>query len=607
MRSIFSVVATALALGLALAPSAGRAESKSKGTGWLRVTTPEFVVITALKEKDALAWTSEFAQYVAALRVMFPKNTGASPLTIVLFSRESDFAKYRPLGADGRAMEVSGFFLRNLSWSVAGLGGSDFSQEVRRTIFHEGVHWFLSGTDRANPVWLEEGLAEVFSTFQVDKTSAKWGEVIPEHVALLRRHGLMPMERLLFTGREELFGKDTSHTGNVYAQSWAFAHYLLFGKHEIPTTAIGEYARLVGSDLGPDEAFRRAFGLEYKAVDQRLKEYIGGGTYFVRRRELAKFQAPTLEPASQIEVENALGRFAWSGNRWATAAAHARAAIALAPTDARGHDLLGLALKSSGDANGATAEFARAVDLGSTDAMSYFELALAEHKESEGGFGQGARMDGPTARRVVSRYEQAINLYPRMLPTYQNIAALIDLTDSVSADDRRFLEYGHQLWPQDGMILTGLAITDRRAGNLSAANEQLARVLATKTSDDAPAREFARRLQDSWEERDIITALEKLLDANKFAEAMAFIESQLEKGVSAAMRRQLLRVQEMTKHNLAMKQIEESLNTQQWSVSRKLITEFLNSDSAPGAMKSQVRRVLADLDRQRLGLEAEKK
>ena len=52
---------------------------------------------------------------------------------------------------------------------------------MRRTIFHEGVHWFLSGTKTRNPVWLDEGLAEVFSTFRAEKDRAAWGQAIPEH------------------------------------------------------------------------------------------------------------------------------------------------------------------------------------------------------------------------------------------------------------------------------------------------------------------------------------------------------------------------------------------------------------------------------------------
>ncbi len=66
---------------------------------WLRVSAPEFTLITSLPQRDAVAWAGEFSQYVAAMRSFFKNgNRELAPLTVVIFSRERDFEKYRPLG-----------------------------------------------------------------------------------------------------------------------------------------------------------------------------------------------------------------------------------------------------------------------------------------------------------------------------------------------------------------------------------------------------------------------------------------------------------------------------------------------------------------------------
>lgn len=573
---------------------------------WLRISTPEFVVITSLNEKEGLAWAGDFAQYVATLRTMFKQSTALPPLVLVVFARESDFKKYRPLSADGRPQEVAGFFSRNLTWSVAGLAGSDVDEETRRTIFHEGVHWFLSTLERSNPVWIEEGMAEVFSTFKVAKNQAEWGHPIIPHVALLRRHGLMPMERLLLTSSDELFGKDESHTTAVYAQSWAFAHYLLFGKHEIPTSALGDYAEAVG-EAGPDEAFRRAFGRDYKAMQKQFKDYIDGGTYYVRRRELAKFEAPKLETASRLDVEEALGRLAIGAQLWPLAATHGRAAVAAAPEDPRAHGLLGTALRMADDRNGAVAEFTRAVELGSKDALPYFELAVEEHNQNAAdGPSLSAPLSPDIARRVANRYERAINLHPRFQIAYQNLASILSAAETVSQEDRRFLEFGRRIWPTNLAIQVGLAVLSRHEGDKSGAIEQLNRVLAAPAGSDPQSRDFARRLLESWEQNDLIATVNQLVEAKKFAECLAYVDQQLEKGVGPALRTQMLSLRQFAETGLAWGKVETALNERNWVEARRLIGALLQSD-APVPIKNAAERVLRDLDRQRLGLEAARK
>ena len=59
--------------------------------------------------------------------------------------------------------------------------------EALRTIFHEYVHLVIDNVSEGMPLWLNEGLAEYDSTFQVEDSGrrALVGRAIPSHLQLL--------------------------------------------------------------------------------------------------------------------------------------------------------------------------------------------------------------------------------------------------------------------------------------------------------------------------------------------------------------------------------------------------------------------------------------
>jgi tetratricopeptide (TPR) repeat protein len=412
---------------------------------WLKVTAPEFTVITPLKEKDAVAWAGQFSQFIAALKGFINVDPRRLPrLTMVVFAREKDFAAFRPLQENGTVIEVAGFFSRRESWAVAGLAGARMSEETRTTIFHEGTHWFLSGFELPNPVWLEEGLAEVFSTFVIDGKKASWGRPIQPHVDALQLLRPMPLQQLLFLAQDNLHGDsdDASlRTGLAYAQSWAFVHYLIFGQRKVPKGALIDYVKKLRT-IHPDEAFSQAFGGTYAEVDRQLNDYMRGGRYFVAHQPILELPAPKAEPASVAEVEDALARLRMAGRRHEEAKASVGRVLAAAPEDPRSYELQGELAGEMGDAEGARSAFRQAAEKGSQDFRTYYEIAYADHLAASGD--EGARPDLPPekARTIANNYKRAINLNLRHRASYQNLAGVIGLLPAGNAEDAKFLGLG---------------------------------------------------------------------------------------------------------------------------------------------------------------------
>ena len=568
---------------------------------WLRVTTPDFTIMTTLAEPEAAAWAGEFAQYVAALRTYFHRDAlKLPPLTIVVFAQDREFALYRPLNADGEGEMVAGFFARHESWGVAGLAGTSAPDELRATIFHEGVHWFLSFDSQVYPVWLNEGLAEVFSTFRATDTQAEWGAAIESHVALLRQETAVSLEEVVSTAHDGVFGGDQLRTGIVYAKSWALAHFLIYGKHDIPRSALGDYARLLQTDGAPDEAFRRAFGCTYAEMDARLANYLRAGQYFVTRLPLTQIDAPQIEPATRFEVENALSRLALGGHRWKQAREHAEIAVNIDRADPRGHEALAFALQADRDAAGALAEFKLAKERGSKDFAPYFQTALAAQ------FAGRTRLPSPAdARAMATDYEKALNLHPRYQPAYQNLANVLAYAEPTRPSDQEFLDQGQQLFPRDPFVRLGRVILLKRSGDTAQARTELDALL--KAESDLPSNlvGIARQLDAGWEGINTGERIKQLGGEQKYAEAITLIDEQLDKNersLPAGLRSELFQMRDEFEAALFAQKLQEALAQENWSEARRIAKQIDASNAASDA-RAQARDVLNDLDRRGLGRE----
>jgi hypothetical protein len=592
-----------VAVILCFAPGATLRAAES-GERWLKVTAPEFTVITPLKEKEAVAWAGQFSQFIAALQGFINVDVRRLPrLTMVVFAREKEFSAFRPVQENGTPIEVAGFFSRRTSWAVAGLAGARMSEETRTTIFHEGTHWFLSGFELPNPVWLEEGLAEVFSTFVIEGRKASWGRPIQSHVeALQLLRPIMPLEQLLFLAQDNLHGDsdDASlRTGLAYAQSWAFVHYLIFGQRKVPKGALIEYVKRLRTHH-PDQAFRDAFGGTYAEIDRQLTEYLRGGRYFVAHQSILELPAAKAVPATVAEVEDALARLRMAGNRHGEAKANVERVLAASPDDPRSYELQGELAQELGDAEAARAAFRQAAAKGSQDFRTYYEIAYADHAAAGSDDGTRQTLTPERAREVANNYERAINLNPRHRASYQNLAGIIGLLPPGNADDAKFLGVGWRIFPDDGMIRLGIAVVAKREGNHEQARAMLAKVVDEGAAHPSSVLEYARRLETEWMQRDVFAQLDQLVKDRKFGEAVAMVDARIAEGVDFHTRQRLQQSRDSLYGSHLLEQANAAMSERRWDEAREKFNAVLESNASP-ILKSQVRRYVEQLDKRGVG------
>src|SRR6185295_18674663 len=145
------------------------------------------------------------------------------PTRIYLFHDEDSFAPYT-IGPN-----VGGYFFGS------DLGNSivlRLGMERARSLYHEYLHDFLANNAPHLPLWLNEGMAELYSTFTVRERQAEIGLPLPEHRETLRSQHAMSLADLFAVTHTSAAYNETERRGLFYAQSWALAHYLVLGQPE---------------------------------------------------------------------------------------------------------------------------------------------------------------------------------------------------------------------------------------------------------------------------------------------------------------------------------------------------------------------------------------
>lgn len=269
----------------------GGGASVQAGEDWRSLETPDYSVLSQLSDRETRAWAAEFDVFIDSFKgVIGSRREDQPPLTVVLFA---------PQAGDGSACAV-----RHGTWGLSGLRHQGDDGAARRDALREGVRW-LTGTADGKPRWLETGLAEVFSSFAVRAANVRWGEAMPDHLALLRERGLVPLEAFL-DHPEAVIARD-GDTRRYTAQAWALTHVLFFGGEPARRERFAAWLRHRGLQ-GGDAGFRAAFRPDFEAVQRDLASYLAdapAGSGITPRGMVERKYV--MSAASRLQVDTALG------------------------------------------------------------------------------------------------------------------------------------------------------------------------------------------------------------------------------------------------------------------------------------------------------------
>ena len=136
---------------------------------------------------------------------------------------------------------------------------------------------------RSIPVWLNEGLAEYYSSYKLsaDRHSAEIGRILDWRLALLRDR-FLPLSQIIAVDSSTALHDATERRSIFYAESWALIHYLL---SQVPDggARLNKYAATIAEGRAPSEAFYEAFGATPAEFDEQLRSYVRRPTFTATR------------------------------------------------------------------------------------------------------------------------------------------------------------------------------------------------------------------------------------------------------------------------------------------------------------------------------------
>lgn len=333
-------------LAAALASPAAAAPLPRPGTPWIALETPALSVLSNASPEATHRLLAELESFRRALGVLLGEQTTASavPTLVYLFRDGGDFATYDAERPECRGERcAAGWFLATRQVNLVAVDAS--VAEAARVALHEYVHFLVENTAPGLPLWLDEGLAEFYSTFEVTRRGAAVGRPIESHVRLLAQ-GRPPRLAELFTvGHEAPAGGGHERSALFYAEAWALTHYLLVGDERRAPAGAELVARLAAGE-SEESAFRATLGLELRDLERALAVYVRGPRFAYRILPYAATPEPGVPPARTVARAEALGRLGYLlaqfGDR-ALAAAEEHCAAALEAGPGEGWAQLGLA------------------------------------------------------------------------------------------------------------------------------------------------------------------------------------------------------------------------------------------------------------------------
>jgi len=302
-----------------------------------------------------------------------------APTMVYVFGSRKAFAPFIPLH-NGRPASLGGYFQRNVDTNTIAFSTEGFADDAP-LVFHEYTHLLVGTAVRSVPVWLNEGLAEYFSTFRLTSggKGASIGLAIARHVQLLRERFIPLAQLLAVDPRSEMYNEGERRS-IFYAESWALTHYLMT---ELPSgqALINQYAGAIAGGAPPEQAFAATFGMAPAAFEPRLREYVRRMTFkawlYTFDRRLQTESPTAVRLLSPGEAEAWLGDLQLRIQRRDEAAKRVEGAAAAEPDNATTQLVLARLRLFQDRANEAWPLLERAARLGQDDFAIQYGTGVA--------------------------------------------------------------------------------------------------------------------------------------------------------------------------------------------------------------------------------------
>jgi tetratricopeptide (TPR) repeat protein len=483
---------------------------------WLSIQSKNFLLVGNASESAIRRVGRDLEEFRAAFATIFPAvgQQSSSPITVLVFKDDDSFKPFKPL-YQGKPGNLAGLFQPGQDINFIALTANT---ETPRVIYHEFVHALTKDGTAPLPVWASEGIAELYSTFEIESNRKEMllGKPIADHIQTLRQT-ILPINSLFAVNHSSPLYNEQSKQGIFYAESWAVFHYLLLANNRQRQPQLIKFLTLLASGKSVDESFPEAFQTDYAKFENDIRDYIGHLAFPVIQVKLQTKidfdREMQVAPITDAKAQYYLGDFLLHIGRLDAAEAQLQKAVQLDPALSPGYASLGILRLRQGNKEEALKFLAQAVqgDIKNSMVHYYYASTLQSAVETK---------DKSQWQLMRDHLKRAIELAPDYFPAH-------DMLGYVALASGEGIPETEDLLKKVLVSAPGKREIRLRLAELMVANKEpvAARTILfplKNVSDDDAVQRRAQSLLDEIQRRiDYEQALREYDERRKAAEAQA--------------------------------------------------------------------------------------
>jgi FimV-like protein len=472
----------------------------SPPASWTSVRTRNLFLIsdaTPSELRQVATWLELFHSAVSGLLSRRSFNSSL-PTVGIVFRSAKEFDQFKPM-YQGKPAEMGGYFQPgdDVNYIAIPLEPG----EPLYAVFHEYVHLFVQDSMPNAPLWLNEGLADFYSTVSMGNGEAAVGAPISSYIRLLRSSELLPLGTLLSVGNASAHYHDRDKRGIFYAESWALVHYLMLGNNGQRRAQVGRYLSLIGAGVSAEASFNTAFQTSLASIEKELSDYIRQDSFPMQRVGIGRadsFGSIETEALSQAEADYYLGDLLLHIGRVANAESFFVEALSLDANLIPAHAALGMLRVRQGRVAEALGHLQRAAP-SSDNHLVHFFYAYALSRQGMTEDGRVSHYSAETLQTIRTQLQTTIKLAPNFAEAY-HLLAFVHLVANEQLDQSVDLM--------------------KRAISLQPNRQELKLVLAQiyrKQHDEESARRLLEQLARQSDDKQLRAQAESLLSGSTVA------------------------------------------------------------------------------------------
>ncbi|MGA3284710.1 MAG: hypothetical protein ABSD57_09670 [Verrucomicrobiota bacterium] len=482
-RPLFWILTALLALGIFPVSAAGAGDVPLVQRQWFETRTVHFNIYSCGTPQEVNKVAGQLEEFCEAFSLLAGAQAVASPPIVVMaFPDHESMKPFLPL-YHGQPENLAGFFQHGndenlivLSLPEAGAGAMDMA-----VVFHEYTHLLFRRNDRIWPLWLKEGMAELYSTFETTGYTALIAQPIDHHLRLLAHEPLIPLTELFAVTHDSPQYNERERQGILYAESWLLTHFLVAGDNANYRSRFRNFTPLLHEGQTPVQAFTNALQTTLPAVESELRRYLARGQFapykFPLRENVAGAKTFITRNLTPVENYFRLGDELFRIDRLDDAEKYFTDAQKLAPASPLPYEGLGLLAVRRGQTDETLREFKAALQRGSGSFLAHYLYAWEKFRLAADAQGGRGSLPKETAAEIHGELLKSIVLMPNFGPSHELFGILVMAQGGDLPLAEQHLQLAVQLEPENPYYLLALADAQARNNDPEAARHTLTALL----------------------------------------------------------------------------------------------------------------------------------